>query len=72
MEKQIKTLKLNENDLYVGEVNSENQPDGKGKLTCRGVRWYEKYVYEGEFKAGKKHGKGILTYRERRCRKEEP
>ena len=68
----VKRLDLNSWAHYEGEVNQEDQPDGKGKLICRGVRWYEKYVYVGEFKAGKKHGKGVLTYREKRCQKKEP
>ena len=68
----VKRLDLDTWAHYEGEVNQEDQPDGKGKLICRGVRWYEKYVYVGEFKAGKKHGKGVLTYREKRCQKKEP
>lgn len=66
------SLKLNDNDFYEGEVNSKNQPDGKGKLTCKGTRWYEKYVYVGEFKEGKKHGKGVLTYEEKRYQRKDP
>ena len=67
-----KRLKLNKSDLYEGEVNTKNQPDGKGKLTCNGTCWYEKYVYVGDFKDGKKHGKGILTYEEKRYRMKDP
>jgi hypothetical protein len=54
MKKKL-TLKMG---LYEGEVNKEEQPHGKGVLTASS----EFTEYIGEFKNGKKNGKGILKF----------
>lgn len=38
---------------YIGELNAEGRPFGKGKIT-----WEDGEVYEGDFIDGKQHGKG--------------
>ena len=51
-----KTIKLPGGKIYVGQVNKDNKPHGKGTYTESNG---SKYV--GEFKDGKRHGQGTLT-----------
>ncbi len=42
---------------YIGEINASGLPHGYGTIQCDGS-----VVYEGEFREGKKHGKGTLYW----------
>lgn len=55
----IKSLDLSYDEHYEGEVNALNKPHGQGKLV-HGRYSYDYYVYEGKFRNGKRHGKGVL------------
>lgn len=49
---------------YEGEVNADGDPEGFGVLEYPGNDEHERMVYEGEFKAKKAHGKGLMKWRE--------
>lgn len=59
-ENRIKILDLSKEDHYEGEVNGLNKPHGRGKLTHTTYHSGGSYVYEGEFRNGKRHGEGVL------------
>ncbi|MDB2317936.1 hypothetical protein N9V23_04200, partial [Flavobacteriales bacterium] len=44
-------------DIYVGEVNNNGEPQGQGKMT-----YGNGDVYEGAWNDGKKHGQGKMIY----------
>lgn len=45
---------------YEGEVNDMDEPHGMGKFIHKSYRSNESYTYEGEFRNGKRHGRGVL------------
>lgn len=49
---------------YEGEVNSAGEPEGQGVLEFAGNDEHERMLYEGEFKAKKAHGRGMMKWRE--------
>ena len=46
-------------NYYEGELNNENKPHGKGKITYGS----NSSIYEGEFESGKPHGAGKMTFK---------
>ena len=51
------TIHFEDGSVYEGEKSLGGQMDGRGKLRSANGN-----VYEGDFKEGKRHGKGVLTY----------
>ena len=54
---QQMTLQLSYGDRtgsYTGEVNEQNEPNGKGKFVTKNSQGHE-WIYEGEFKNGHKY-----------------
>ena len=49
---------------YEGEVNASNEPEGQGCLEFPGNDEFERMMYEGQFKAKKAHGKGMMKWKE--------
>ncbi len=49
---------------YEGEVNEQGEPEGMGVLEFAGNDDHERMIYEGEFRAKKAHGKGLMKWRE--------
>lgn len=64
-DKPIKTIdkrkEWGEGDLYEGEVDAKDRPDGEGKLTHTSYYSAGNYTYEGHFRRGKKDGNGVLV-----------
>lgn len=61
---QQMTLQLSYGDRtgsYTGEVNEQNEPNGKGKFVTKSSQGHE-WIYEGEFKNGHFEGKGKTTW----------
>ena len=62
---KTETLTLADGSTYVGQVNKDRAPHGKGTMTY--PRWdgrssnSRKVEYEGEWKDGKRHGQGTFT-----------
>ena len=46
--------------VYEGEVNEEGVPNGKGESYYTDDTGQKRYIYKGEYKSGKYHGKGTL------------
>ena len=51
-----KIITFKNGDIYEGQVSNDRLPHGKGTLKS------SIGIYEGEFKNGKKEGKGIVKY----------
>jgi len=52
------TIRHDNGDVYDGEINSHGKYHGRGKYSWRNSG----NIYEGEFKDGNMHGKGIMKY----------
>ena len=53
---EIKIITFENGDIYEGQVSNNGLPHGKGILKS------SIETYEGEFKNGKKEGKGVVRY----------
>lgn len=64
-DKRIKTIdkrkEWGEGDLYEGEVDEKDRPDGEGKLIHTSYYSGGSYTYEGHFIKGKREGLGVLV-----------
>lgn len=64
-DKPIKTIdkrkEWGEGDLYEGEVDAKDRPNGEGKLIHTSYYSGGNYTYEGHFVKGKRNGHGVLV-----------